>query len=310
MNKYDLIGDIHGHAEGLVRLLEQMEYRKEGNGYRHSTRTVIFLGDFIDRGSRILETLEIARTMVDEGEAFAVMGNHEYNAICYHTSDGAGGHLREHNPKNDHQHAATVEAFKGKDDLWREYLEWFKTLPLFLDFGNLRVAHACWHDGALDALGRNPRFDDSLLVGSGKTWTPRMEAVNLLLKGPEMLLPKGSQIADHDGHIRKDFRVKWWGDLRARSYAEVALPMPLELPDEPFPENERSKLCGYPDDAPPMFFGHYGFKKDPAPMKPNLACVDFAVTGGGCLGAYRWDGEQKLNANKFVTSHEVKPRAR
>ena len=78
---YDLIGDIHGHAEELAALLEMLGYRKSAGVYRHPERQAIFFGDFIDRGPRIRETLEIVRTMVEHGSALAVMGNHEWNAL-------------------------------------------------------------------------------------------------------------------------------------------------------------------------------------------------------------------------------------
>jgi hypothetical protein len=84
---YDLIGDIHGHADELVQLLEALGYRKHGRTYVHPERKVIFLGDFIDRGPKIREVLEIVRPMVEQGNALAVMGNHELNALAYHTED-------------------------------------------------------------------------------------------------------------------------------------------------------------------------------------------------------------------------------
>jgi hypothetical protein len=36
------------------------------------------------------------------------------------------------------------------------------------------------------------------------------------------------------------------------------------------------------------------------PLAPNVACVDFSAGKGGMLVAYRWDGEAKLSAEKFV----------
>jgi hypothetical protein len=41
---YDLIGDIHGCAETLRALLGELGYADDGDGYRHPSRTVIFLG--------------------------------------------------------------------------------------------------------------------------------------------------------------------------------------------------------------------------------------------------------------------------
>ena len=54
----------------LVHLLEALGYRKHGTtwNWRHPERKVIFLGDFIDRGPKIREVLEIVRPMIEEGK--------------------------------------------------------------------------------------------------------------------------------------------------------------------------------------------------------------------------------------------------
>ena len=82
---FDVIGDIHGHADALTRLLEAMGYREHEGVYRHDSRTVVFLGDFVARGPQQREVLRIARSMVTAGTARAIMGNHEFNAIAYAT---------------------------------------------------------------------------------------------------------------------------------------------------------------------------------------------------------------------------------
>lgn len=83
---YDIIGDIHGHADALRQLLHLLGYEWRGNSYRHPEgRKVVFLGDYLDRGPNVRETLEIVRAMVDGGQALAILGNHELNAILYHT---------------------------------------------------------------------------------------------------------------------------------------------------------------------------------------------------------------------------------
>jgi len=74
---HDLIGDIHGHADALQQLLKSLGYSRHKGVYKHPERQAIFLGDFIDRGPQIQETLEIVRPMVDAGSALAVMGKLE-----------------------------------------------------------------------------------------------------------------------------------------------------------------------------------------------------------------------------------------
>jgi hypothetical protein len=47
---YDLVGDIHGHADALHRLLRALDYVEIEGVFRRSERQMIFVGDFIDRG--------------------------------------------------------------------------------------------------------------------------------------------------------------------------------------------------------------------------------------------------------------------
>ena len=129
---YDVIGDIHGHAEELRTLLRQLGYEERNGCYVAEGRNAIFVGDFIDRGPAIREVLQIARAMVSRNGAYAVLGNHEFNALCYHTPDGAGSFLRPHSTKNANQHQATVDQLVlPYPEEWRSYLRWFKDLPLF-----------------------------------------------------------------------------------------------------------------------------------------------------------------------------------
>src|SRR5271155_4426880 len=114
---YDLIGDIHGHADELEQLLEALDYQRAQGTYRHPERKVIFLGDFIDRGPKIRQVLEIVRPMIEEGTALAVMGNHELNALAYHTEDPEvpGEYLRPHIEKNVEQHCKPIEQLKPQE---------------------------------------------------------------------------------------------------------------------------------------------------------------------------------------------------
>jgi hypothetical protein len=297
---YDLIGDLHGEAEKLRALLDRLGYRERKGAYRHPKgRRAIFLGDFIDRGPEVRETLRLVRGMIDAGAALAVMGNHDYNAIGYHTPDGRGGWLRPRNENNRRMHRVTLEAFEDHDKEWRGWIEWLKTLPLFLDLGSLRVVHACWHPRAIKVLGGSNRFSPDLLREKNPKCSARARAANLLLKGLELPLPGGSSYLRR-GIPHHDFRAAWWANPRGKTCRELALPAMPEIPDRPPREEDLGRFPGYPADAPLCFVGHYGYPKPPAPMAPNVACVDFAVAGGGTLGAYRWDGERRIDPRKFV----------
>jgi hypothetical protein len=84
---YDVIGDIHGHAKRLEVLLAAMNYIKRDGVWTHPERTAAFVGDYIDRGPENLRTCRIVMAMVEAGGACAVMGNHDFNAVCLATPD-------------------------------------------------------------------------------------------------------------------------------------------------------------------------------------------------------------------------------
>lgn len=80
---YDIIGDIHGHADALIALLKSMGYEDRNGAWRHPERQAIFVGDFIDRGPQQIQTVMIARRMIEAGSAQAVMGNHGIQCNCF-----------------------------------------------------------------------------------------------------------------------------------------------------------------------------------------------------------------------------------
>jgi hypothetical protein len=86
-------------ADALRRLLIKMGYAELQGVFRHDSRRVIFVGDFVDRGPQQIEVLRIARKMCEAGTASAVLGNHEFNAIGWATPNSSGGHLRKTLPE-------------------------------------------------------------------------------------------------------------------------------------------------------------------------------------------------------------------
>lgn len=303
---YDIIGDIHGHADKLTALLRKMVYRHHLGAWRHPERTAIFVGDFIDRGPGQLETIRIVREMLDAGTAQAVMGNHEFNAIAWYTPDPEfdGEHLRRRSDKNRKQHEAFLVETENNPVLHTELVTWFLTLPLWLDLPGARVVHACWHPGYMaeiePRLKPGRKLDPALVVAASRRGTMEFRTIEGLTKGLEITLPPGYEFQDKDGHVRHDVRVRWW-DAEANTYRKAAivdLPMRQRLPDTPIPE---SAVLGYESDKP-VFFGHYWMTGTPLPLLPKVACLDYSAGNGGPLIAYRWDGEAQLHAGGFVST--------
>jgi hypothetical protein len=316
---YDIIGDIHGHAGALEALLKKLGYREQGDCYRHPQRLALFLGDLIDRGTENFETLGIVKAMVERGSALMVMGNHEYNALCYHTRDTQGDFLRPHSRKNDLQHREVLaEIEKRGKAWWGMILEWFRRLPLFLELEGLRIVHACWDQLSIDFVKNTSmrdsqgRMTDDFLIQSARRGTAAYEAIEALLKGLEIELPPNHPgIYDKDHLLRHCLRLKWWINPRERvnwrTYADAAradedslkriagLKIPAPLLEAIKSSQEKESIA-----RPPVFFGHYWFTGEPQPLTKTAACLDYSIARGGKLACYRWDGEQILNPAKFL----------
>lgn len=300
---YDIIGDIHGHADELERLLAKLGYSSANGTYRHPAgRKVIFLGDYIDRGPAIFRVLDIVRRMVNEQEALAILGNHEVNALRYHGIDEATLlPLREHNDGNTNQHWATLDQIDERHpDEWKDHLEWFAGLPLWLDLGAIRIVHAAWDAAAIESMREMGRLDGETLARYSRKKTPDYETISQLINGPEALLPEGYSHRTADGTDRREIRVKWWRSLSGATCREAIFPDSWCAPELPA---EKLPPTGYPDDSPPTFFGHYALKDPiPHPLAANLACLDYGIGKGGFLCAYRWDGERRIDAAKFIAA--------
>lgn len=306
--EYDIIGDIHGQADKLLDLLAQLGYRQRDGAYRHPERQAIFVGDFIDRGPRQLASVMTVRRMVDAGSALAIMGNHEFNAIAWHTRDPdlSGEFLRPRSgnvgKKNREQHAAFLAEVEANPALHEEVIDWFLTLPLWLDLPELRVVHACWHDGYMQELqGQltpNQQMTRKLMVSASREGSMEFRTVEGLTKGLEIALPDEHMFHDKDNHPRYNARIRWW-DTQATTYRDLAwMPDKLRerLPDTPVPLDALSPY----DNAKPVFFGHYWMTGQPVLQSPNIACVDYSAAKAGPLVAYRWEGGGPLSADHFV----------
>jgi protein phosphatase len=148
---FDVIGDVHGCADELQELLSLLGYEAVeqrdgvfpdgGPVYAHPEgRKAIFVGDLVDRGPRILDTVRIARNMVELGSAIAVPGNHDQKLVralrgrdvrITHGLDRSLGEL-DALPEEQRQ-PARDEVARFLDSLVSHYV---------FDDGNLVVAHA------------------------------------------------------------------------------------------------------------------------------------------------------------------------
>lgn len=313
---YDLIGDVHGYAEELETLLRRLGYREWRGVWRHAERTALFVGDLVDRGPKIREAIRLVRRMHEAGAAQVILGNHEWNLLGYRTADPArpGETLRRRSEKNAHQHRATLEQLGDELDT---HVTWIRTLPFHLDLGELRMVHACWDAEALALLAaerqRHGRLTDTFLVDAYQHASALRDAVEVVLKGPEIALPEAFLRRDTDGHRRHMARARWYVAADGHTLGSYCLPEIPELRETPLPDGAGSLARPYPPEAPPLFLGHYALVPrtraaavDNVRLTPNIACLDLGVAKpGGALGGYRFDGEANLDPDHL----EVVPRA-
>lgn len=309
---YDIIGDVHGCANTLEKLLLKMGYTKTEGVYCHAERKAIFLGDILDRGPHIREALQLVKRMVEAGSAYCIMGNHEYNALAYTTQldanpDEAGGDpefVRPHSARNNRQIAETLTQFAAYPEEWRSYLDWFLTLPLYLELDGFRVVHACWDQeliSALKSLTGGATVNKEFVRRSHDPQSLEGRIFDRLTRGTDLPLPEGRTIKGSDGYVRRIFRTKFWAH-KPETYKDVVFqpdPLPEDLVDFPLNPEQQASLLSYADDQLPVFVGHYWLQGKPKPIKHNIACLDYSAVKYGRLVAYRFCGEQRLSEDKF-----------
>jgi protein phosphatase len=148
---FDIIGDVHGCCDELEVLLGKLGYtetRLESDdpawglrAYAHSERRkAIFLGDLVDRGPRIIDTVRLVRNMVVHGSALCVPGNHDMKLVSkllgknVQITQGLADTLAE-------IEALSVEVRSAFGKGLADFLDGLVS-HYVLDGGNLVVAHA------------------------------------------------------------------------------------------------------------------------------------------------------------------------
>lgn len=148
------IGDIHGCLHTLKNLLKNISYDS-------TTDTLVFVGDYIDRGFFSCEVVQFIRKLqnqVGEDRCICLRGNHEQFAI---DSNGAYDDLWDCNGG-----FATLGSYAQNDVDITDDIAWFKSLPLVYDTPEIIFCHA----GLSHPLLKDNTSDDLLW---GREWIKR-----------------------------------------------------------------------------------------------------------------------------------------
>jgi protein phosphatase len=135
---FDIIGDVHGCCDELEQLLAELRYERGADGaWAHPEgRKAIFVGDLVDRGPRIVDSVRLVKAMVEAGTALCVPGNHDFRLVRK---------LRGRDVKITHgldRKLAELEVLTdGERNEIRDFLDGLVSHYVF-DDGKLVVAHA------------------------------------------------------------------------------------------------------------------------------------------------------------------------
>ncbi|MDJ0578095.1 MAG: metallophosphoesterase family protein [Xenococcaceae cyanobacterium MO_234.B1] len=164
-----IIGDVHGHYDTLLALMESMA--------PNANDQIYFLGDLIDRGPKSAQVVDF----VIKNQYKCLLGNHEEMLLDVVGSGETSVELYQgwlYSGGN-----ATVASYDSK--IPQEHLDWMKSLPLYLDLGDIWLVHAgispqiplsqqtseqfCWIREEFHRLPK-PYFSDKLII-TGHTIT-------------------------------------------------------------------------------------------------------------------------------------------
>lgn len=147
----DIIGDIHGEYDALCALLGHLGYGP--GGIHPEGRTLVFVGDFCDRGPNSPAVLALVQDLMASQRAVAVLGNHEINLLREDAKDGSGWFFDERAERDRHKYAP----FQQPTDAERaDILAMLSCLPIALEREDLRVVHAAWQHAPIQAARQLP----------------------------------------------------------------------------------------------------------------------------------------------------------
>ncbi len=165
-----IIGDVHGHYDGLMLLLDTIAPGTDDQIY--------FLGDLIDRGMKSADVVEFVR----HNNYACVLGNHEQMALASFPNNEVSSPALQAWLQSGGR--ATLASYTDPV-LIMEHLEWFQTLPTYIDLGDLWLVHAgvhpripiheqtrdqfCWIRDTFHNI-EQPIFEDKLII-TGHTIT-------------------------------------------------------------------------------------------------------------------------------------------
>ena len=238
-----IIGDVHGHYDGLMELMDLIAPTTGDEIY--------FLGDLVDRGPKSSEVVEFVKT----NRYACLRGNHEelmmtacnqeqQDYVSFQLWSSCGGQ-------------ETLDSYNSPAQL-QEHVEWFRTLPAYIDLGKLWLVHAgvhpnlpleqqttqefCWIRQEFHRT-KQAYFPDKLIVtGHTITFTFPKIKPGQVVKGPGWLdidtgayHPKSGWLTAYDASQEKIYQANVYSqERRVMSLDEAVVTISPRSPKIPF----------------------------------------------------------------------------
>ncbi len=238
-----VIGDVHGHYDGLMLLLEALAPSSDDRVY--------FLGDLIDRGPKSAQVLDF----VQQSPYQTLLGNHEQ--LMLEALSGASVDMRAWQSWLYSGGDATVASYRDTGMMPYKHLDWLRSLPTYLDLGDIWLVHAgvhptmpideqsieqlCWIRKEFHTISK-PYFPNKLII-TGHTITFTFEGVRPgeLVRGQGWLdidtgayHPKSGWLTGLDFSYRRVYQVNVFNNqVRILPFDEVVRqlrPQQMALP--------------------------------------------------------------------------------
>jgi serine/threonine protein phosphatase 1 len=236
-----VIGDVHGHYDGLMLLLEALAPGSDDRVY--------FLGDLIDRGPKSAQVLDF----VQHSPYQTLLGNHE-QLMLDALSAGLQVDMRAWQSWLYSGGDATVASYKDTGMMPYKHLEWLRSLPTYLDLGDIWLVHAgvdpsmpikeqsieqlCWIRKEFHTIPK-PYFPNKLII-TGHTITFTFEGVRPgeLVRGQGWLdidtgayHPKSGWLTGFDLSYRRVYQVNVFNNqVRILPFDEVVRQVKPQIP--------------------------------------------------------------------------------
>ena len=233
VERCDIIGDVHGCFDELVELFGKLGHDDllDPNvppAPAGAQPRVIFVGDIVDRGDRIIDALQLVCRLYHRGHALTVIGNHDDRFLRW---------LLGRKVQVRHGLEETVEEFERlprsvQERFREELIDLWSNLPwaIRIDGGRAIVAHAAWHAELHDEPSTDKLRSYTLYGPTTGRKTPEgfPERIDWAphYRGPELVV-FGHQVYDapymHEHAIGIDTGCVFGGALTALRYPDLEI---------------------------------------------------------------------------------------